>query len=463
MNFFFPLRNAVLCRLPAAWRKRLSAMSDANRSILGGLWTVAIFVVLAKGIGAGKEILVAYRYGTSGVVDGYLFVFNLAQWPASVFFSVVSFVLIPYLVRLRIESPSVATELQQALIPITLVLGIAVSLIVAAVLWWLVDSGSTGLTELGREAALRGLPWLAPTVVFAFLTAVYSTWLMSQRKHANTFLEGMPALGIAVLLILWPTELVTQGSVLPLAIGTLLGFAVQAQLLHWMTGARWRPSSPKPVFEHWEVLRNAFGIVLLAQIVITSSTIVDQFFALRMGEGVLATLSYAQRLMALVLGLSATVLTRAMLPVFSGIDDQAQSLALAKRWSLRCAISGCVGAFLVFVLAGPVVQAFFERGEFSPEDTRSVAIALAVLGAQLPFYLASLVLVQWIGAIRRPGWLLVASVAGLATKVIVTTLLFDLGVVALAGGTVAMYALITVVVYGGSSVIIRRQVSGGYL
>jgi len=441
------LERLMLGLLPSAWRDRLRQVSGSNKAILRGMGWVAVFLLVAKLIAAGKEMLVAYRYGTSPVVDGYLFVFNLAQWPTSVFFSVISFVLIPYLVRLRTDNPDEACQLQKALVPAALGAGIGVSLLVGLGVWWLVREDLTGLDGVGKAAALAAIPWLAPTIALAFPAAIYSTWLMSERRHANTLLEAMPAVGIALCLIYWPFGAGANWDVLPLAVGTLAGFLLQTVLLARLAGSKAVTVTTVKLSAHWPALGGAFSTMLLAQVVITSSGLIDQFLAVRMGEGVLTTLSYAQRLMALVLGLSATVIGRAMLPVFSGVADPRQSFALAKRWAWSCALAGLAGMLLMALLAKPSVALLFERGAFSENDTQAVSLVLVILGVQLPFYLASIVLVQWIGAIGKPAWLLVAASSGLLAKFVSAIALFDFGAAGLAGATVIMYTVTTGVIY----------------
>ena len=76
----FLIKRLLFTFLPSYLRDRLNNAHKDHKRIVTGMATVALYVVAAKLIAAGKEVLVAYRYGTSGVVDGYLFVFNLINW-----------------------------------------------------------------------------------------------------------------------------------------------------------------------------------------------------------------------------------------------------------------------------------------------------------------------------------------------------------------------------------------------
>lgn len=436
-----------LSLLPSRLLDRLRHLSIENKAIVHGMGRVAVFYFFAKLIAAIKEILVAYCYGTSAVVDGYLFSFNLIMWPGSVFFSVASFILIPYLVNLRSESPNKEAHFREELLFVTVVFGIIASVIVSIVLFIFVVSGAAELGVLGQQSARVAIPWLAPTVAFSFLAALYSTFLMSERRHANTFLEAMPALCVTLILILWMLlEFPLGQSPLPLVVGTLVGFALQAGLLAHLSGCGFRVARPSAASVHWQGLRRVVGVMLLAQVVMASSGLVDQFFAVRMGEGVLAVYSYAQRVMGLVLGFSSMVIGRALLPVLSGVTDARASWKIAKRWAMVFGVLGAGGAAMLALLAEPVVKIFFERGAFTGVDTVAVSEVLVVLGLQLPLYLAVIVLVQWLGAAKQQQFLFVAAGVGFVVKIVCAFLLYDFNGIGLAWSTTAMYLSIFVVI-----------------
>jgi peptidoglycan biosynthesis protein MviN/MurJ (putative lipid II flippase) len=443
--------------LPTPMRRRLQGASGENRAIVRGMVWVAVFLLVAKAVAAAKEMLVAYRYGAGAVVDGYLFVFNLAQWPCAVFASVTGIILIPFLVKLQQERPSEASRLQAALLPFAFLLGAAVSLLFGAIMWWAVSRMELGLTAESQAAALTALPWIAPSIAFAFMGAVLSNWLMSQRRHANTLLEATPAAAIAVCLLVWPIASGQPLGVLPLAVATLIGFPLQTLLLVRLCGQPIGFAHFGTIAEHWPALRKAFGIMLLAQIIFTSAGLLDQFFAVRMGEGVLAIFAYAQRIMALVLGLTTVVVGRAMLPVFASVGDLRASFALAQRWAWRFGALGILCAVAVVLTAEWAVMLLFERGAFTAKDTQEVAQILRVLALQLPFYLFGIVLVQWLGAAGKAFWLFMAAVVGFLAKLFSAWVWFDLWGQGLAASTALMYAVSSIMIYGTARYLLRLE------
>src|SRR5215475_2002035 len=99
-----------------------------HRAIARGMVIGSLFVFLSKLAGAAKEMAIAWRYGVSEVVDAYLFIFNLLNWPIVVWFSVLSVVLIPLAARVREKNPKDLPRFRAELLGLTLVLGFALAL-----------------------------------------------------------------------------------------------------------------------------------------------------------------------------------------------------------------------------------------------------------------------------------------------------------------------------------------------
>lgn len=457
MKISLRIEAFLLKCLPPKMRGRLERVNSENLAILRGMVWVASFLLLAKAIAAGKEIAVAYRYGTSALVDGYLFVFNLAQWPVSIFASVTAVILIPYLIKLQKAQPAEAMQLQAALLPVAFLLGIATSVFYALLMFWVVSRGGLGLTAQGQAAALTSLPWVAPGICFGFMAAVLSNWLMSQRRHANTLLEATPAAVIAGCLWVWPVAEDQAWDVWPLAVGTLVGLFLQTVLLGRLSQQRLGFAHLGVIAQHWPALRSAFGVMLVAQVVFTSTSMIDQFFAVRMGEGVLSGYSYAQRIMALALGLTSVVVGRAMLPVFSSVSDMRASFVMATRWAWRFAGLGFLGTLVLFLIAEWATTLLFQRGAFTANNTREVAQILRILALQLPFYLFAIVLVQWLGAAGKAPWLLLGAIAGFFAKLSGVLLWYNHGALALAASTALMYGVTALTIYCTAQITLARH------
>ncbi len=446
----------IIKLLSTRLRSRLENASADNRAILGGMTRITAFLTLAKLIAAGKEVLIAERYGTSSVIDGYLFVFNLAQWPVNIFSIVTAVVMIPYLVKLRRQQATDAKNVQAAFLTLTMWLGIVVGGIVLLSIFLLVSRYSLGLTLQSRSSALTALPWVSCGIVFAFMSTVTSNSLMSQRRYVNTLLEAMPAAVIALCLLTWPVASGQDWDVWPLAVGTLLGFSLRSIVLGKLSPEKIGFKSLGIIAQHWPGLRGTFGIMLVVQLVLSSTSVLDQFFSISMGEGVLASYTYASRIMALVLSLTAIVIGRSILPVFSGIDDINTSYAMALRWGKRVAFFGLIVAPVLFFTAEWVVTIIFQRGAFTENDTHEVAQIIGVLALQLPFYLYNVVLVQWLASLSKVMWLIPAATASFLAKLAGVIIWYDHGALGLAASTSLMYVVASFMNYVAIRIVRKR-------
>jgi peptidoglycan biosynthesis protein MviN/MurJ (putative lipid II flippase) len=147
--------------------------------------------------------------------------------------------------------------------------------------------------------------------------------------------------------------------------------------------------------------------------------------------------------MALILGLGATSVHRATLPVFSGIqaefgDSDSQNMAL--RLSGFILAAGVPIVLIGWWLAPWAVAILFQRGAFRLEDTIAVSEVLRYYLLQVPFYFAGIVLMSWTTSRSLYRVLLFSAAVVLVIKLICNAVLMQLyGVNGLAMGTSIMY------------------------
>lgn len=422
-------------------RGHIPNLDSQHRQIaLGFLW-VSLFVFVGKLAGAAKEMTIAWRYGVSATVDAYVFVFNLISWPVSVWFSILTVVLVPLVARLVRETPDELPRFRAELLALTLLVGLGLGLFAWLGLPALLRHGWLGLSGPALAEALRmtrGLALLAP---LGAVISLFSAWLLAVGKHRNTLFEAIPALTLLVALLLPPTWLPE-----PLLWGTVAGFALHASAL--ALPLRKRGELPSPRFAQkspaWQFFWASIGIMAVGQVLTSFTNLIDQFFAAGLGAGTLSTLSYANRILALILGLGATAISRATLPVFSAAQahDAAKTRALALHWTGLMFAFGLLVLLLSWFLAPWIVKLLFERGAFTAQNTQTVAGLFRYAVFQVPFYFAALVLVSVLAALRQHKWIAISGAINLVCKLpLAFVLTRQFGVNGLVLSTALMYAL----------------------
>ncbi len=399
---------------------------------------VALFVFLGRLAGAGKEMAIAYRYGVSAEVDAYLFVLNLVRWPVSVWFSVLTAVLVPLAARMRQGATAELPRFRAELFGLALLIGLTLAALAWLGLPSLLRAPWTGLPATTVALASEMVPPLVFLVPMGVVISLFSAWMLAAGRHANTLLEGVPALAIALAVVVF-----SRGGIEPLVWGTLAGFAFHLTSLAIPLAGRGEIEAPRFTRQspHWLPFWHSFGFMLAGHALMSFVGIIDQFFAAHLGTGAIATLSYANRILALILGLGATAVSRATLPVFSKTEAQggAQGHRLASHWVRLLFLLGVIAMIVAWGSARWAVQLLFERGAFTLEDTLAVTGVLRYGLVQVPFYFAALVLVSYVSSQRRYTLLFWSGVIGLGSKIIgnvVLIPLFGINGIAMAWGLV---------------------------
>ncbi|MCC7360128.1 MAG: polysaccharide biosynthesis C-terminal domain-containing protein [Anaerolineales bacterium] len=422
-------------------RRHLADPHSEHRKIALGFVWVGLFVFIGKLAGAAKEITIAWRYGVSETVDAYVFILNLVNWPVAVWFSVLTVVLVPLTARLRHDAPGELPRFRAELLGLALLIGVGLGLLAWLGLPILLRAGWLGLSGTALSEALQMAGGLSLLVPMGTVISLFSAWLLAAGHHRNTLFEAIPAFALLVALLLPPAWLPE-----PLLWGTVTGFALHMSALGLPLHRR--GALPPPTFRQrspaWTAFWGGFGVMSVGQVLTTSTNLIDQLFAAGLGEGALASLSYAGRILALLLGLGAIAVGRATLPVFSAANEggEARVTALALRWAMLMLAAGSVALLVAWPLAPWGVSLLLERGAFTTRDTREVTMLFRLMALQLPFYFSALVLVSALAAQRRHRWIAVSGGANLLSKVPLALWLVPLyGIQGLVLSTVIMYAV----------------------
>jgi peptidoglycan biosynthesis protein MviN/MurJ (putative lipid II flippase) len=403
-------------------RRHLTDPESQHRHIATGFLWVSLFALIGKLAGAAKEMAIAWRYGVSETVDAYVFVFNLISWPVAVWFSVLTVVLVPLVADIRHNDPNELPRFRGELLGLALIVGIATGLLGMLGIHLLLTATWTGLSPSALSEALRmagGLALLAPMGV---VISLFSAWMLACGRHRNTLLEAIPALVILIALLLPPNWLPE-----PLLWGTILGFALHLVALSAPLRRRGELQTPKFAFTSpaWRNFWGSIGIMAMGQMLMSLTAIIDQFFTTGLGPGALSTLSYANRILALILGMGAMAISRAILPILSKVNAQsgAEVNSLALRWAILMFIGGIFAVILGWMSAHTIVSLLFERGAFNSSNTENVSNILKYSLIQIPFYAFSLTLANLMASKKRYIPIFFSGVLAIITKIISVSIL----------------------------------------
>ena len=211
-------------------------------------------------------------------------------------------------------------------------------------------------------------------------------------------------------------------SIVPLIVGTTIGIVIQAAWPRILARrADSAPARPRLSLRatQWSGMTRSMGMLPIGSVVANLWLPVDQYFMAHMGDGAIAALGYANRLISLLVSMGAIAISRATLPILSEIlhrGDHARARNTALKWTFVMLTVGAIGACIAYILAPYAIALVFQKGAFTSEDTIAVTSLFRVGLLQIPFYFGIYVLTQLFAGEARYKAITVISVLGFSTK-----------------------------------------------
>lgn len=353
-----------------------------NTHVLRALLHLISAALLLRAGGMINQVIVSASFGAGAAMDAY---FVAAAFPlllVQLVSSAVESSVIPVYTQLRMRAgKEEVSRLFSTLLNGLLLLALLFTLGLFALRRQLVLFSAPGLdpTRFAQAIALTPLLYLA--VPLSLLIGLLECILNAEGQF------GWPA--YAGLLVPLTTALLTwlggkHWGVPVLCLGGLLGAGLQlAMVCVRARQARLRYRLVLSV-RNADLIRilHAAWPVLLGALVIQGGPLVDQIFASTLPSGTISTVSYALKLVSVFIGVIVVSLGRAVLPSLARQAVLGDPGYLALKGTLRLCIwviGVCTFVFslLLLLLAHPLVQLLFQRGEFSTPDTRNVVLVLS--------------------------------------------------------------------------------------
>lgn len=433
---------------------RPDAAQSLDRALLRGMVLIGAFAALAAGARVAQDMAIAWRFGAGPEADAYHYALGLLSAPVAVAIATLSLTLTPAEAALRTSTGS--SDAVQRWRAQVLTVALLAALVIGALTWgltaWWLRSTWAGLATDALRLASTQLGALAPVVTLGMVSALLTVWLVADRRASVSLFEAVPPLVLVGILL-------ASGSAAGLFWGTTLGVSLQVIVLAAVLAGQRALPLPSLRFDPapWDGLARGVLLVLGAQAVYALVPLVDPLFAAHLGEGAVATLGYANRLLLGLQGLIGLALQRAALPLLAQamVQDPRAGCRAAFRWAALAAVAGLSLALVLLMLADPVISLLFERGRFTAANRAEVAALVQVGLLQLPALLAGLVLALALASSGDQRSILLAAIAGLAVKIMGSALLAQAwGARGLVAATALMYVTTAVIMAGA---LVRRS------
>lgn len=375
---------------------------SVNRQIFGAALTVGIGTALVKGIAVVKELVVAWKFGTGDDLDAFLIALLIPAFIVNVVAGSFNAALIPTYIRVREQDGKDAA--QKLFSGVTIwslaLLGITTILMMVTAPLYLPLIAS-GFSSEKLNLTFNLLCTIAPFVLLSGIIAIWSAVLNAGERFVLASLSPIltPLITIGVLLAfssLGSFALAAGlfgGAVLEIL---LLGVALHQQRISVLP--KWYGFDP-----HLRQVAGQFIPMLAGSFMMCSAGLVDQSMAAMLSPGSVAALNYGNRVIALPITLATTALSTAVIPYFSKmvVHQDWKSVRYTLNYYLKIIFIVTVPLALLFVIfSEQIVALLFQRGSFTVNDTHLVANIEFYFAFQIPFYVASVLILRLISAIQ---------------------------------------------------------------
>lgn len=417
--------------------------SSVNRRIFAAVLTVGGFTLLVKLAAVFKELISAFQFGASRELDALLIAWALPTFLINVLGGSLQAALVPvYLDVLHRDGKATAARLVGSLSVVYLLLLIVVSLILLALAPWLLRLMGMGFTVSELTLCQNVFYVLVPIVVFTGMARLYGSILVAGNRFALTTgaMVATPVLSIVCMLLLARTI-----GIYSLAVGILLGAVAELLvLIYALVRAReslwlcWRGKTPALA-----QIGNQYLPVIMGSALMAGTLLTDQAMAGLLPAGGVSALNYANKVPAVILGLTSAAIGTAVLPYFSQMVAAADWAGVRHTFRTYCkliAVAAIPVTVVLMLLSGPIVRHLFERGAFTSTDTTIVAWTQVLFLVQVPFYTLGILAVRLISALQANRVLMWGSAISLVLNgVLDYALMQKMGVAGIALSTSLVY------------------------
>ena len=269
---------------------------------------------------------------------------------------------------------------------------------------------------------------LLPTILLKGISNIGAGVLNALESFALP--AAVPIIGplAAIVLILTASD---AFGIYALVIGTLTGFGLEAIVVTVALFGRDFSIRPRILWNDPEMklIFGQFLPVVAGALIMCSTDLVDKGMAAALSSGSVATLNYGNKIIAGVLTLATTAIGTAVLPYFSRMvaDRQWKDIrSTIKFYLVIIFVLGIPAALLLYGTSEHIVRIVFQRGSFGAHDTAVVAPVQALFAIQIPFYVASIVVVRLISSMRANHLLMWGSAINLGVNVILNIVFIKL-------------------------------------
>jgi putative peptidoglycan lipid II flippase len=439
------------------------SVKSLRQKIFSAAAIVGAFTILTQIGGFAKELTVAAWFGTGDALDAFLIALLVPTFAVNIIGGSLSASFVPTFIQVfKHQGSAAAQNILSNVIGWFILLCFSLSLLILVFAPQFLHALCSGFSIQKFDLTRLILYFLMPIILLKGLSNICSGVLNSLESFALP--AALQIFGPLAAIILIGTAGASLG-IYALVAGTLIGFGLEAALMG-LTLIRRNFSLRPRIIRADPAMRTIlaqFLPVVAGTIIMGSTEVIDKGMAAALAPGSVSSLNYGNKITAAVLTLATTALGTALLPYFS-------KMAVDREWKdIRSTIKlyiglifalGIPGACILFGISEAIVQLVFQRGSFTSQDTTVVASIQSLFALQIPFYVASIVVVRLISSLRANHILMWGAAINLVVNVTLNIVFIQfIGLKGIALSTSCVYLVSFVFLYYCTHNLIAREES----
>ena len=344
-------------------------------------------ILTAKGLSLLKEVLLAYKYGTSYLNDAYSICISLPPVLFAVFASGIAQSYIPTMSRIegKRERAAFFNNVMTTLFLASIVLCVICVVFDKNIVHLLAPGFNEETAELTRRF-VDIIIWFLPLyVIFNILSAESQ---VNESFVMPNFCDNIVVNTVIIVFILISTKATVDLIVIGQDVSILIAVIILGIYCWSVLGTRYRPlvSFRDKNLALLFKLALPLGISVMANQI---NSVTDRIFSSYIGEGITSALGYANRVQFLFLTLTTTVFMSICFPRMNTLFFKGKTqdgLCYVEKGILLASLIAIPFMMVMIVYSAPVIRILFERGVFNARSTQITSECLVCYAVGIPFY-----------------------------------------------------------------------------
>ncbi|WP_421804944.1 murein biosynthesis integral membrane protein MurJ [Flagellimonas sp.] len=396
-----------------------------KNKLVGNILIVGSLTLLIKGLGFYKETLVASNFGLSLILDTFFVAFLIPGFIQNVFLESFNTVFIPnYITETKSENSNIGSF--QALGFVTSIAAATFfSLIAVLGTDFYLEAFFPGKEEVYYSLVKDQFYIILPCIYFWSISSMLSSLLKINDEFTFSSIGGIFVAASIIICIFFFKE--RLGNLL-LSVGTLVGSVFQSLYL-LIVCIKYRIielSIPDFKNRNALILFRQMPAKVSSGLLTGMNTIVDQFFAAQLVVGSIAAMNYGLKMPAFLIGILVIALNSVLLPQFSKmvLDNRENAFNFYYRTIKFLFLGAGFFAIMGIFLTDFLVELFFQRNEFTAEDTVIVSEIQKIYLIYTPFAICGMVTVNFLTSLNKNSVMAYASLIAVILNFVGDYILF---------------------------------------